>query len=69
MFLGYSFNVCVEGAGIVNCISFVHGLVYVLDHDWRSEFLCGESMFPDKLPVNAEDVSTRVYQCGGVDNF
>ena len=29
----------------------------------------GYDMFPDKLPVNAGDVSTRVYQCRGVDDF
>ena len=61
MFLGDPFNVCVEGASIVDCTSFVYGLIYILDHNGESEFLGGELMFSDILPVNARDVSARVY--------
>ena len=33
------------------------------------EFLHGEVVFPDKLPVNAGDISTGVYQRGEVNDF
>ena len=69
MFLGNPFNVCVEGACITDCTSLVCCLVYVVNGDGGGKFLSGEFVFPDKLPVNARDVSTRVYQCGGADNF
>ena len=61
MFLGNSFNVYVEGAGVMNCTGLICGLVYVLDSDGGSEFLGGKSMFSDKLPVDAGDICIRVY--------
>ena len=61
MLLGYSFNVCVEGASITDCTSFVHSLVYIADGNGGGKFFSGELVFPDKLPVDAGDVSTRVY--------
>ena len=69
MFLGNPFDVGIEGAGIVNCTSFVYSLINVADSDGGGEFLSGESVFSDKLPVDAGDVGTRVYQCGRVDDF
>ena len=69
MFLSDPFNVGVEGASGANHTGFVCGLVYISDHDRRSKLLGGESMFSDKLPVYTGDISTRVYQCGGVDDF
>ena len=61
MFLGNPFNVHVEGAGIADCTSLVHGLVHISDHYRRSKFLGGESIFSDKFPVDTGDISTRVY--------
>ena len=69
MFLGDPFDVGVESASIMNCTGFVRGLVYISNGDGGGEFLGGEFVFSDKLPVNAGDVSTGVYQCGGVDDF
>ena len=69
MFLGYPFDVCVKGAGIVDSTSLVHHLVNVVNSNGRGEFLSGEVMFSDKLSVNAGGIGTRVYQCGGVDDF
>ena len=69
MFLGYPFDVCIEGAGIVDSSSLIRSLVDVANSDGGGEFLSRESVFSDKLPVDARDVSTRIYKCGGVDNF
>ena len=69
MFLGYPFDVGVEGASVADCTSFVRSLIYVTNGNGGGEFFGGEMMFPDKLPVNARDVSTGVYQCRGVDDF
>ena len=69
MFLGYPFNVYIEGTGITDCTSFIHSLVNISNSDGRSKFFGGETMFPDELPVNVGDVSTGVYQCRGVNNF
>ena len=69
VFLGNSFDVHVEGAGIMNYTSFVHSLVNIANGNGGSKFFCGEAMFSDKLPVNTGDVSTRVYQCRGVNDF
>ena len=63
------FNVHVEGAGVADCTSFVHSLVDVVNGDGGGEFFSRESVFPDKLPVNARDVSAGVYQRRGVDDF
>ena len=67
--MGDPFDVGVEGAGVANCTSLVRGLINIANGDGGGEFFRGESVFSDKLPVNARDVSTRVYQCGGVDDF
>ena len=69
MFLGYPFDVRIEGASITDSTSFVCGLVDIVNSNGGGEFLGGESMFPDKLPVYARDVHSRIYQCRGVDNF
>ena len=61
MFLGDLFDVCIESASVVDCTSFVHGLVHIADSDGGGEFLGGETVFPDKLPVNARDISIRVH--------
>ena len=53
MFLSDLFDVGVEGASIMNCTSFVHGLVNVANGDGGGKFLGGESVFSDKLPVDA----------------
>ena len=69
MFLGDPFNVGIKGASITDCTSFICGLVYILNGNGEDKFFCGEAVFPDKLPVDARDVGTGVYQCGAVDNF
>ena len=69
MFLGYPFDVGVEGAGIVDSTGLVRSLVDVVNRDGGDEFLSRESVFSDELPVYAGDIGTRVYQCGGVDDF
>ena len=61
MFLGYPFNVCIEGAGTADSTSFICSLVNIANGDGGGEFLGGETMFPNELPVNAGDVSTGVY--------
>ena len=38
MFLSNSFNVCVEGASVPDCTSFVSGLGHIVDHDGESKF-------------------------------
>ena len=69
MFLGNPFDVYVKGAGIADCTSFVRGLVHIVNCNAGSKLFGGEAVFSDKLPVNAGDVSTGVYQCRGVDDF
>ena len=69
MFLGNPFDVGVEGASVADCTGFVCGLIDVLNGDGGGEFLGGELVFSDKLPVNARDVGTRINQCGRVDDF
>ena len=69
MFMGNSFDICIEGASVADCTSFVHGLVYVMNYNGGGEFLGGKLVFPDKLPIYTRDVGTRVYQCGGVNYF
>ena len=69
MFLGDPFDVGVEGASIADRTSFVRSLINVSNSDGGGEFLGGESVLSDKLPVNARDVGTGVYQCRRVDNF
>ena len=68
MFLGNPFDVSVKGASIADCTSFVCSLIYIANGNGRGEFFYGGAVFPDELPVNARDVSTRVYQCR-VDDF
>ena len=69
VFLNNPFNVGIEGVGVVDCTSFVCSLIHISDHNGRGKFLGRESVFSDKLPVYARDISTRVYQCRGVNNF
>ena len=69
MFLGNLFNIHLESTSVVNGISFVRSLVYVVNSDQGGKLFHREVMFSDKLLVNVGDISTRVYQCGGVDNF
>ena len=69
MFLSNPFDVGVECAGIADSSGFVHSLIDIVNGNGGSEFFSGESMFSDELPVDTRDVSTRVYQCGGVDDF
>ena len=61
IFLGDPFDVCIEDAGVTDCTSFIHGLVYISDCDGGGKFFSGELVFSDKLPVDAWDVGTRVY--------
>ena len=61
MFFGSLFNVHVEGASVADYTSFVCGLVHISDCDGGSKFLVGESVFSDKLSVNAGGVNTRFY--------
>ena len=60
MFLGNPFNVGKKGAGVTNYAGFVCSLIYVANSDGGGEFLSGESVFSDKLLVNARDVCTGV---------
>ena len=69
MFLDDPFDIGEKGAGVTDCTSFVCSLVYIANGDGRGKFFCEEVVFPDKLPVNAGDVNTGVYQCRGVDDF
>ena len=69
MFLCDPFDVGVESTSIVNCTCFVHSLLYILNSNGESKFLSGETVFSDELLVNAGDVSARVYQHGGVNDF
>ena len=69
MFLGNPFDVCVEDISVVDHIHFVSSLVYIANSNGGGEFFHGEAVFSEKLPVNARDISTGVYQCGGVDDF
>ena len=61
MFLDNSFDVYIEGVGVMDCTRFVHSLIHISDCDRGGEFVCGKSVFPDKLPVDAGNISTRVY--------
>ena len=61
MFLGDPFDVGVESASVTDCTGFVHSLVNVVNSNGGGKFLSGESVFSDKLLVDARDVSTRVY--------
>ena len=69
MFLSDPFDVGIESASVADCTSLVFSLINVANGDGRGKFLGGESVFPDKLPVNARDVRSRIYQHGGVDDF
>ena len=63
------FDVHIENASIVDCTSFICSLVYIVNCDGGGKFFCREAVFPDKLPVNARDIYTRVYQYRGVNDF
>ena len=69
MLLGNPFNVHVKDASVANCTGFVCSLVNILNSDEGGEFFSRELVFSDKLPVNAGDICTGVYQCRGVNNF
>ena len=69
VFLCNPFDICVEDTSVADYTSFVYSLIYILDYDRGSKLLSGESVFPDKLLVYARDISTRVNQCGGVNDF
>ena len=69
VFLGNPFNICIESTGVADSTSLVHSLINIVNSNGGGKFLSGEMMFPDELPVDAGDVSTRIYQCGEVDNF
>ena len=45
MFLSNPLNYCVQGAGVADYTSLVHGLIYVSDNDGRSEFFIGSQCF------------------------
>ena len=61
MFLDDLFDVGIEGSSVMNCTGLVCSLVDISNGDGGGKFFCVESMFPDKLPVDARDISTRVY--------
>ena len=69
VFLCNPFNVCVKSASVMDCAGFVCGLVYIVDKNRGGEFLDGELVSPDKLSVDAADISARVYQHRGVNDF
>ena len=60
MFLGDPFDVGVEGASVADCTGLVRSLVNVANGNGGGELLGGESVFSDKLPVDAGDVGTRI---------
>ena len=55
------FNVSIEGASITDCTGLVCSLIYISDCDGRGVFFTRESIFSDKLLVNARDVCAGVY--------
>ena len=69
MLLSDPFNVHIEGTSIADYTGLVHGLVNIANHNRKGEFLSGEVVFLDKLPVYTRDISTRIYQCGGINDF
>ena len=69
MFLGNSFNVCAQSADIANGTGFIQSLVNISDSDEGFKLFCRKLVFPEKLPVNAGDVSIRVYQHRRVNDF
>ena len=69
VFMSDSFYVGVEGASEANSTSFVCSLVDITNGNGGGKFFHGEVMFSDKLPVDARDVSTGVYQHRGVNDF
>ena len=69
VFWGDPFDSCVEGTSVADNASFVCSLVHIADYNRRGKFLDRELVLPNKLSVNAGDISIRVYQYGGVDNF
>ena len=69
MLLGNPFDVHVQGTSVTDCACFVRHLVNVVNGDEESKLFSGESVFSDKLPVNAGDIGTRVYQCRGINDF
>ena len=69
MFWGDHFDVGVQGVGVADRAGLVCGLIDISNSNGRCKFFSGETVFSDKLPVNARDISTRVNRCGGVDDF
>ena len=61
MFLSDPFDICIKGASVAGCTSLICSLVHVVNGDRRGEFNGEKVVFPDKLPVNARDIYTRVY--------
>ena len=60
VFLGDPFDVGVEGASVAYCTGFVRSLINVANGNGGGEFLGGESVFSDELPVDARDISARI---------
>ena len=69
MFLDDPFNVGIEDTGIVNYTHLICSLVNVMDSNRGGEFLSGELVFSDKLPVYTRDVCTEIYQYRRVNDF
>jgi len=68
-FLGDSFNVGKKGAGVQDISFLVEGSIGVSRTDRFFEFRDGQSMFFDKVIVDAGDVCTAVDEGIGVDGF
>ena len=69
VFLGNPFDICIEGVDVTDHTSLVCSLVHISDCDGGGEFLHGELMFSDELPVYARDVGAGVYQCDGINGL
>ena len=56
-------------AGVQDVSLLVVGVICILGSDGSFKLGSRESVFLDKVPVNAGDVSTTVYKGMGVDGF
>ena len=61
MLLSNPFNVGIEDVSVMDCTSLVHCSVNIMNGNRGDEFFCGELIFSDELPVDAGNISTRVY--------
>jgi len=68
-FLGDSFNVDEESAGILDISLFIERSIGISGMDGVFEFRGGKAMFLNKVIVDAGDVHTAIDESIGVDGF